>query len=206
MKVQLYPKTVRTGKPIYTIVEKLDGSNLGFFNLNGELLIAQRNNVYNFSSLNEVDSNLLYVGLREFLNDHGEDLLSKLHKGSGIFGEWLGMGHIKYDDIESRFAMFAKANIKGIYNDELTISNLMWNRDLFIYPFVNQEIPDYISLPKLVGEVISADIETLDSMYNDYVLQVDRNVEGFVIMSPTGTITKYVRYKNGKLTSHKLPK
>jgi len=47
IKKSLYPKTKRLSKNSKKIVvtEKLDGSNIGFFKLNGELVIATRNNI-----------------------------------------------------------------------------------------------------------------------------------------------------------------
>lgn len=46
IKKTLYPKTRRVKlKSKVVITEKLDGSNIGFFKVNGELLIAQNNNV-----------------------------------------------------------------------------------------------------------------------------------------------------------------
>ena len=53
IKKMIYPKTVRIGNTInsYTITEKLDGSNLVFGKLNGELLICQRNNIYKIEEL-----------------------------------------------------------------------------------------------------------------------------------------------------------
>ena len=45
IKRTLYPKTKRVQyKNRVVITEKLDGSNIGFFKVNGELVIAQRNN------------------------------------------------------------------------------------------------------------------------------------------------------------------
>lgn len=53
LKQSLYPKTKRIGKESGEVVltEKLDGSNIGFFNLNNELLISTRNNVIPYSEI-----------------------------------------------------------------------------------------------------------------------------------------------------------
>ena len=63
IKKTLYPKTKRvTFKNRVVITEKLDGSNIGFFKVNGKLLIAQRNNII---SIDEIEENkgMLYQGL-----------------------------------------------------------------------------------------------------------------------------------------------
>lgn len=208
IKMTLYPKTTRIGNPTFQVVEKLDGSNIGFFMLNGDVVIAQRNYVFLLSEIEE-NKGLLYKGLYKFLQEHGESLKEDLYgEGSGFFAEWIGMGKIKYgDSLDKKLYMFAKANIKGSYEDKtLEIYNLHWRRDLLMYPFKNQTIPDYIALPKLVATTSSVSIEELDKIYDIYVEEVGRKVEGFVIMSQSGQITKYVRYKNNKETEHQLPK
>lgn len=63
IKKTLYPKTKRVlYKNRVTITEKLDGSNIGFFKVNGKLLIAQRNNIFNIDELEE-NKGMLYNGL-----------------------------------------------------------------------------------------------------------------------------------------------
>ena len=94
--------------------------------------------------------------------------------------------------------MFAKANIDQDYN----LYNLIYNHDLFIYPFVSQEIPNFIGIVPEVTELINLpNKEQLDSIYEKYTSKVKRNVEGFVI-NYNNDITKYVRMKNGKLQGH----
>ena len=84
MKKTLYPKTKRISNAIgkISITEKMDGSNLGFFKLNGELVIATRNNVL------EIGDPLIkgYKGLDEWLEENSEVLLDSLHEGSGTAG------------------------------------------------------------------------------------------------------------------------
>ena len=54
IKRTLYPKTKRVQyKNRVVITEKLDGSNIGFFKVNGELVIAQRNNILCFKQSNK---------------------------------------------------------------------------------------------------------------------------------------------------------
>lgn len=96
IKKTLYPKTKRVKfKNRVTITEKLDGSNIGFFKVNGELTIAQRNNIF---SLNELDENkqMLYGGLNGWLQENGEDLKNRLIEGSGFFRrmDWNGKNKI----------------------------------------------------------------------------------------------------------------
>lgn len=204
IKQTLYPKTKRIGNPSFQITEKLDGSNIGFFKLDGELLIAQRNYVFKYSEIEQYKGRL-YGGLYGFLQEYGERLLEDLFDdGSGFFAEWIGMGQIKYGDaLEKRLYIFAKANIRGNYEDEtLEVYNIYWDRDLLIYPFASQEIPEYIGLPALVATVESVSIEELDVIYDEYLEVVNRKVEGFVIMGQSGEITKYVRNKGGKVEPH----
>ena len=63
IKKTLYPKTKRIQfKNRVVITEKLDGSCIGFFKVNGELLIAQRNNIFTINELEE-NKGMLYQGL-----------------------------------------------------------------------------------------------------------------------------------------------
>lgn len=196
IKKTLYPKTKRIlYKNKVTITEKLDGSNIGFFKLNGELLIAQRNNIF---TINEIDKNTAYKGLIGWLEEHGQDLEERLIEGSGFFGEWIGMGKLKYPELDKKVYMFAKANI----TDKLEIKNLYYEHELFNYPFENQEFPKYIGVVPIVHEMVKLpDIEALDYYYAIYKITVNRDVEGFII-AQNNSINKYVRMKNGKLEQH----
>jgi hypothetical protein len=199
IKKTLYPKTKRVAnaEKKVQITEKLDGSNIGFFSLNGELLIAQRNNVFTLSEIDEV-SDKLYKGLYEFLKTNGQHLLENLHPNSGFFAEWLGIGKIKYT-FNSRISMFAKANI----DDELNVYNIYYYMHLLQYPFVDGVIPYYIGLVPLAYHLESyPTVEELDRLYEEYCNNVCCDVEGFVVHQ-NGVIRKYVRMKNGKLTPHK---
>lgn len=74
IKKTLYPKTKRVKfKNRVVITEKLDGSNIGFFKVNGELVIAQRNNIFLVSELEE-NKGMLYKGLKGWIEENGEDL------------------------------------------------------------------------------------------------------------------------------------
>ena len=74
IKKQLYPKTKRVGlKNEVVITEKLDGSNIGFYKLNGELYVAQRNNIFTMAEL-EDNKGMLYSGLLGWLQENGEHL------------------------------------------------------------------------------------------------------------------------------------
>lgn len=200
IKATIYPKTTRIGNDKVVITEKLDGSNLVFFKLNGVLHIAQRNNIY---TIDEIDKGVAYRGLYEWLLTHARELEDNLHEGSAICGEWLGMGQIKYDvgDFDKRFYIFAKANI----NEDLKLYNLIYDRELFVYPFVDQTIPHYIGIvPKVIELRIIPSVYYLDGLYDKYIKTVDRKVEGFVL-NYNNSITKYVRFKRGKLTKHYIP-
>lgn len=195
LKKTLYPKTKRVKlENKVVITEKLDGSNIGFFKVNGELIIAQRNNIFLISELEE-NKQKLYRGLMAWLEEHGEDLKNKLIEGSGFFGEWMGMGKLKYPDLDKKVYMFAKANY-----DKGEIKNLYYEHELFKYPFENQQIPEYVGIVPVVEErSYYPNIEELNYIYENY--KVDRNVEGFII-AQNNNVNKYVRMKNGKLQDH----
>lgn len=197
IKKTLYPKTKRVQfKNRVVITEKLDGSNIGFFKANGKLLIAQRNNIFEIDELEE-NKGMLYKGLLGWINEYGKDLEERLIEGSGFFGEWIGMGKIKYTDLDKKVYMFAKANI-----DKGEIKNLYYEHELFIYPFENQELPEYIGIVPVVEERENyPNVETLDYNYEMYKLKVNRNVEGFII-AQNNNVNKYVRMKNGQLQAH----
>lgn len=200
IKKEIYPKTKRLsceGDKIY-ITEKLDGSNLCIFKKNNELYIAQRKNIFKISEL-EVVKDVLYKGLYQWLIDNASSF-NDLNNNSVICGEWLGMGCLKYsvDEFDKRFYMFAKANV----DDDFNLYNLIYNHELFIYPFQSQIIPKCIGIvPEVISLVNLPNKEQLDNIYQKYCDKKQRNVEGFVI-NYKDNITKYVRMKNGKLKEH----
>lgn len=201
IKKEIYPKTKRvscSGDKVY-ITEKLDGSNLVFFKKNDELYIAQRKTIININELEEVKDKL-YKGLYQWLLDNKDYLQEQLINDSAICGEWLGMGKLKYDvgEFDKKWYMFAKANI----DDEYNLYNLIYKHELFIYPFANQEIPNFIGIVPEITELMGLPTkEFLDSIYETYTNGVKRDVEGFVV-NYKNIISKYVRMKNGKLEEH----
>lgn len=197
IKKTLYPKTKRVQfKNRVVITEKLDGSNIGFFKVNGKLLIAQRNNVFEIDEL-ENNKGMLYKGLKGWLDENGQDLTEKLIEGSGFFGEWIGMGKLKYPELDKKVYMFAKANY-----DKGEIKNLYYEHELFKYPFENQEIPNYIGIvPVIAIKEFFPKVEELDKMYEIYKSEIQRNIEGF-ILAQNNNVNKYVRMKNGNLEPH----
>lgn len=198
IKKQVYPKTSRVRlKENIVITEKLDGSNLCLAKLNGELLICQRKNIFKLSEIEEAKKQL-YKGLYQWLVDYGEYLQEHLRENAVICGEWIGMGKLKYN-FDNRFFMFAKANI----GEELELYNIYHDHELFIYPFNDCVIPDFISLVPVVTEEGQSNINYLNVLYDSYRTEVCRNVEGFVLNYGQGNIKKYVRMKSGKLEEHK---
>lgn len=197
IKKTLYPKTKRVQlKSRAVITEKRDGSNIGFFKVDGKLLIAQRNNVFTMEEAKE-RKDILYKGLLVWLEEYGNDLTERLMEGSGLFGEWIGMGKLKYPDLDKKVYMFAKANYQ---NGE--IKNLYYEHELFQFPFVNQEFPKYIGIVPVVEEIENhVTIEDLDNLYIKYSQDVNRKVEGFII-AQNNNVNKYVRMKNGNLQPH----
>lgn len=203
IKKEIYPKTQRlkcSGEKIY-ITEKLDGSNLVFFKKNDIIHIAQRKNIYTINDIENTEiKGIMYKGLYQWLIDNKAILEEELLENSVICGEWLGMGCIKYsvDEFDKRWYMFAKANI----DDEYNLYNIIYDHNLFKYPFKNQMIPKFIGVvPEVVELNVLPNKEYLDSIYEKYCKKVNRNVEGFVV-NYNNIISKYVRMKNGKLKEH----
>lgn len=200
IKKEIYPKTQRLsckGEKV-EVTEKLDGSNLCFFRKNGVLYFAQRNNIISFDEIEDVKS-ILYKGLYQWIQDNRE-VFDQIHEGSVICGEWLGMGQIKYtvDKFDKRWYMFAKANI----DDNFNLTNLVYQHDLFIYPFDNQVFPKCMGIVPVVAELnVIPTKEHLDSIYEKYTEKEGRPIEGFVV-NYNNRILKYVRMKRGKLQEH----
>jgi hypothetical protein len=197
-KKTLYPKTQRISHDSgITITEKLDGSNLGIFKMDDELWIATRKNIFALSEIEDVKQ-VLYNGMYPWLKENGETLLNNLHNDSGFFGEWIGMGKIKYPNLDKKIYMFAKANITS----DFEIINLVYDHKNFIYPFDDQ-IPEFLGKVPIVVDGLTElpSIESLNNLYDYYCDIEKRNIEGFIIIY-NNKIKKYVRMKNGKLTEH----
>ena len=194
---QIYPKTKRIplSNKIY-VTEKIDGSNLGLFNLNDKLYIAQRGLVFSIDEIEEVKSKM-YRGLYAWLKENAENI--KLNQNSCIFGEWLGMGQIKYGEIfNEKLLMFAKANV----DDEFNVTNLNYDHNLFKYSFINEERPTFIGVVPIAAMLNKMPTkEELDKLYADYSNLVNRKVEGLIV-NFNNNILKYVRFKNGKEQEH----
>ena len=216
-KKSLYPKTQRVGadKVSIIITEKLDGSNLGIFKLDSNnLIIAQRNNVLQWNLETHVETfNGTYKGLNGWLHEHGRTLLEVMNDNSGMFGEWIGEGHIKYrDTLGQRFHIFAKANLVDNRepfqlepsSEDFSIKNLYYNPRLFKYVFIDQELPEFIGAVTVVKETKEyPTVEELDDLYDSYIAEVNRPVEGFIINN-NDAIRKYVRLKRGVLREHEF--
>lgn len=109
------------------------------------------------------------------------------------------MGKIKYPELDKKVYMFAKANY-----DKGEVKNVYYDHELFIYPFENQEFPDYIGIVPVVREteeLYEMNINVLNLLYDEYRVQKSRLVEGFVI-AQNNNVNKYVRMKNGNLEDH----
>lgn len=202
IKSTLYPKTERVKElgDYVNITEKIDGSNLVFFKKNEELWIGLRNNIVPYKEIEET-KDLLYGGLYNWLKEHGEHLQSELNNNSAICGEWIGMGCTKYpnDTWTKKWYMFAKANV----SDEFKLYNLKYNHDLFAYPFISCEIPEYLGTVPVVADIqVLPTKNVLDKIYEEYTQKVNRPVEGFV-MNYHDIICKYVRLKKGKLVEYR---
>ena len=201
LRTSIYPKTERVKVKTPStcqVTEKLDGSNLCIFKLNDKVYFAQRNTIFCFDELDQMEG--LYKGLCQWIKDNIEVLQKELRESSCICGEWIGMGKLKYsvDEFDKRFYMFAKENV----NENMELYNIRYYHDLFIYPFESLEIPNFIGIVPLAYVLrIVPDKDKLDELYDYYSRKVNRKVEGFIV-NYKNIITKYVRMKNGKLTEH----
>jgi hypothetical protein len=208
IKMTLYPKTTRfsENEKGFILTEKLDGSNLGIGKIGEQIYICQRNYVFTLEEIID-GTKLEYKGLRNWLVEHEQELKELIYDGSIMFGEWLGMGKISYlhlDKFKNRFYVFAKGRIK-LDNDKLELSNLVYDLSLLHYVFTTQEFPEFISRVPLVDKLKDINIKNLDIVYNNYIENENRKVEGFVIYDiRSKVIKKYVRYnRNGQLVPHK---
>ena len=201
IKKEIYPKTKRVsclGDKIY-VTEKLDGSNMVIFKKDDLIYIAQRKNIICETEFEEAKG-IMYKGLYQWLVENFDHLKDYLLNNACLCGEWIGMGCLKYsvDEFDKRFYMFAKANI----TEDFELTNIIYQHDLFKYPFADQEIPNFIGIvPEVIELNVLPNKQHLDSIYAKYVEKVGRNVEGFVI-NYKNIISKYVRMKNGKLSEH----
>lgn len=206
IKKKLYPHTERIEKTIEVqMTEKMDGANIGFFNKNDELLICTRNYILFLSEIDEERTKSIlngYAGLYDWLLKNGEALKRDIYTGSGVFCEWMGTnGHVKYpkEIRDNKVYIFAKARITDNYD----IENLIWDIDLLKYAFKEKVIPEYMDeVPLFLKGTAYPTVLNLDWLYSNYIKEVDRNVEGFIIHFD-GKIKKYVRMKNGKLEEHR---
>lgn len=205
IKQMLYPKTTRlkNSTSSYVITEKLDGSNLTFFKHNGELYFAQRNNIFMWEP--DVDQKALYKGLYGWLVENGDKLKDSLNDKSAVVGEWIGMGRISYgDNLDKRFYIFAKANV-DVIDDKFKMYNIIYKQMLFIYPFVDQVIPEFMDIVPIVDEsLVAPSVSYMDDLYDYYRAHKNYLPEGFIVILPTqNNVFKYVRNKDGKLQDHK---
>ena len=96
----VYPKTKRISKTdfVWQITEKMDGSNLTFFKFDDDLYLATRNNIFNWTVEKPTSQDIQYKGLFDWMENYSKLLYEKLNNHEALFGEWLGMGKIKYED------------------------------------------------------------------------------------------------------------
>lgn len=194
MKKTLYPKTTRVKDEKIIITEKLDGSNLWIFNLWWEFYIAQRNNIFKMDELTKENS---YKWLIWWLDENIGEI--DLCEWAWVFWEWIWMGKINYwETLTKKFYIFAKFNI----NSNFEARNIIYNRDLFIYPFKWQKIPDCMWIVPLVEYSYTVTIADLNQLYQQYSIGLNRPCEWFIINN-NNQIQKYVRLKNWKLEEHK---
>jgi len=215
LKKTLYPKTQRVSNNKAVVTEKLDGSNLGIGVLEDVncLVVAQRNHVFFLQDIEDLEGykDKLYKGLYGWLREHWQHL-SAIHPNSVVFGEWIGMGKIKYD-FENKWHIFAKGILEcelrdGVYwkkklelIEDASVRKIDYTLENLVYPF-GGAVPDFITTVPLVDVFdIYPTKEQLDDLYAQYEDLVGRKVEGMIV-NHQNNISKYARYKNGKPQEH----
>lgn len=107
------------------------------------------------------------------------------------------MGKLKYPDLNKKIYMFAKANF-----EDGKAKNIYYDSDLFMFPFINQEFPEYLGIvPEVKRYNQYPEVNTLNELYSSYSNELGRNVEGFIVIH-NNDIKKYVRMKNGMIKDH----
>lgn len=189
-----YPKTARIKKNKLVITEKLDGATLGIFKYNNELLIFQRTKSFFSYELDEIQT--LYKGLYKWINKNEEELLNSLGEGQGFFGEWIGMGQIKYGDKlgDNKLFIFCTGQI----NEDKEILFLTYRHNEFDSYF-NNDIPKFLSKVTIITETNNLDIDYKE-LFENYQKTKDYMVEGLVICWENN-VRKYVvnKFRHGKL-------
>lgn len=199
IKKQIYSKTERIRNDSYRwlITEKLDGSNLCLFRLNGILHCAQRKQIFAEDEFASVQ----YRGLAAWLNENRE-ALEALAEGAAVMGEWMGMGTLKYPPEYTGLFMFARGHI----TPEMSIQGICYDPDEFRRAFTNGSQPEAVHTVPIAGVLDRPpDKMYLDRLYDTYARIAGRPVEGFVITmvsSPPEGRCKYVRMKRGELREH----
>ncbi len=201
----VYPKTKRISKTdfVWQITEKMDGSNLTFFKFDDDLYLATRNNVFNWTGEKPTSQYIQYKGLFGWMENYSKLLYEKLNNHEALFGEWLGMGKIKYEDYFPQFNLFAYGymhqNKDGKFEARYINRDLNKITDFLVEHDLNR---DFITVP-FVDYTDSLSPDLIDWYYNKYRDEKSREVEGFILTNlDSGEVRKYVRYKGGKMTEH----
>lgn len=196
----------------WLLTEKLDGSNLCFFNMDGYIYVALRNYIMRLDEITnnpeESVTNKLYKGLASWLDEYGIQLEIQLYTDSAICGEWLGMGQIKYPYSFQPFNMFARARVVSDTGklEDVYLEEFVYDPEDFGNAFWSSLPPNWIDLIPVIDRLDHAPtIKELNSIYAKYAAAVDRPVEGIVVTQKEvpNRRCKYVRMKGGKLQSHK---
>lgn len=205
IKRTLYPETPRIPEKTNNCVvtEKMDGENLTILKYNGELLIAQRNKIFNKDEVFG-DGNIGYKGLKGWAREHWEWFDMYLNDNTALCGEWMAGRAKSYppEVVDKKFYIFATAKVMPGLN--------LWDFDYYREHVDNafRISEEFLDLNWL-GFVPFAAIctafpskEDLDEFYDEYCEDVGgRKVEGFVI-NTNNMIHKYVRMKNGEVVEY----
>lgn len=205
IKRTLYPETPRIPEKTNNgvVTEKMDGENLTILKYNGELLIAQRNKIFNKDEVFG-DGNIGYKGLKGWAREHWEWFDMYLNDNTALCGEWMAGRAKSYppEVVDKKFYIFATAKVMPGLN--------LWDFDYYREHVDNafRISEEFLDLNWL-GFVPFAAIctafpskEDLDEFYDEYCEDVGgRKVEGFVI-NTNNMIHKYVRMKNGEVVEY----
>ncbi|WP_289767448.1 RNA ligase family protein [Faecalibaculum rodentium] len=205
IKRTLYPETPRIPEKTNNgvVTEKMDGENLTILKYNGELLIAQRNKIFNKDEVFS-DGNIGYKGLKGWAREHWEWFDMYLNDNTALCGEWM-VGRAKSyppEVVDKKFYIFATAKVMP----GLSLWDFDYYREHVDNAFgISEEFLDlnwlgFVPTVKRIYKFPNKD--ELDEIYEQYCKYVGgRKVEGFVI-NTNNMIYKYVRMKNGEVVEY----
>ncbi len=195
IKKTMYPKTLRITDDRYVVTEKLDGSNLGIANVNGELVYFTRKWMISANNVSEAQ----YPELRLFNEMYEDEIMSYLPINTVVFGEWIGQGRIKYKidktDMSKRFYAFAFA---GLRPDFMKPEAERFTYIKYVHEWKHEELeqPEWINFVPYLGTAETKD-EAI-GLYREVSLLDNESVSEGLVIRNGNVPRKYVVHKHGK--------